>query len=191
MLPHCKPCADTCAEQCGCTRPTSMQPWHMQYRSSCACRCGPCKVMLPHLEQMAGELGDSVRVVKFNCSKENKDLGKQLGIRVAPTFHLYKKSEKVGMSVAGLPQGHARSATLRLHIRVGLLLQMDHCAKLACSLSEHALTMSKGLQALTTELHAGCRDDWRQGRRAQGIDTAAQVRLADSAITRLPAYCRE
>ena len=51
--------------------------------------------MLPHLEQMSQELGDSVKVVKFNCSKENKDLGKSLGIRVAPTFHLYRKSEKV------------------------------------------------------------------------------------------------
>ena len=61
----------------------------------CLGRCGPCKVMLPHLEQMSQELGDSVKLVKFNCSKENKDLGKSLGIRVAPTFHLYRKSEKV------------------------------------------------------------------------------------------------
>ena len=52
-------------------------------------------MMLPHLEQMAGELGETVKVVKFNCSKENKELGKELGIRVAPTFHLYKQSKKV------------------------------------------------------------------------------------------------
>ena len=63
--------------------------------TSTARRCGPCKVMLPHLEQMSQELGETVKVVKFNCSKENKDLGKSLGIRVAPTFHLYRKSEKV------------------------------------------------------------------------------------------------
>ena len=37
-------------------------------------RCGPCKVMLPHLEQKAGELGETVKVVKFNCSKEDKEL---------------------------------------------------------------------------------------------------------------------
>lgn len=55
--------------------------------------------MLPHLEQMSQELGESVKVVKFNCSKENKDLGKSLGIRVAPTFHLYRKSEKVQTAV--------------------------------------------------------------------------------------------
>ena len=59
------------------------------------CRCGPCKVMLPHLEQMSGELGESVKMVKFNCSKENKELGKELGIRVAPTFQLYRQSKKV------------------------------------------------------------------------------------------------
>ena len=52
--------------------------------------------MLPLLVQMAGELKDSVKMVKFNCNKENKQLGKELGIRVAPTFHLYKKGNKVG-----------------------------------------------------------------------------------------------
>ena len=57
--------------------------------------------MLPHLEQMAGELGDSVKVVKFNCSKANKELGKELGIRVAPTFHLYKQSKKVWVRRGG------------------------------------------------------------------------------------------
>lgn len=57
--------------------------------------CGPCKVMLPHLEQLSGELGDTAKVVKFNCNKDNKEMGKELGIKVAPTFHLYKKSNKV------------------------------------------------------------------------------------------------
>ena len=51
--------------------------------------------MLPLLVQMAGELQDKVNMVKFNCNKDNKEMGKELGIRVAPTFHLYKKGEKV------------------------------------------------------------------------------------------------
>lgn len=52
--------------------------------------------MLPHLEQLSGELGDTAKVVKFNCNKDNKEMGKELGIKVAPTFHLYKKSNKAG-----------------------------------------------------------------------------------------------
>ncbi|KAK9804467.1 hypothetical protein WJX73_005097 [Symbiochloris irregularis] len=36
-----------------------------------------------------------VHMVKFNCNKGNKEMGKELGIKVAPTFHLYKKGEKV------------------------------------------------------------------------------------------------
>ena len=52
--------------------------------------------MLPLLVQMAGELGDQIHMVKFNCNKDNKQLGKDLGIKVAPTFHLYKNSNKVG-----------------------------------------------------------------------------------------------
>ena len=36
-----------------------------------------------------------MQIVKFNCNAYNKDLGKTLGIKVAPTFHLYKAGEKV------------------------------------------------------------------------------------------------
>ena len=59
-------------------------------------RCGPCKLILPQLVDLQAELGESkVRIVKFNCNKDNKELGQSLNIRVAPTFHLYKRSEKV------------------------------------------------------------------------------------------------
>ncbi|KAK9827889.1 hypothetical protein WJX74_007961 [Apatococcus lobatus] len=57
--------------------------------------CGPCKVMLPELEKMAQEKGEKAKFVKFNCNAHNKELGQQLGIRVAPTFQLYKNSKKV------------------------------------------------------------------------------------------------
>jgi thioredoxin 1 len=37
-----------------------------------------------------------VSFVKVDCNADFKAIGKELGIRVAPTFHLYKKGEKVG-----------------------------------------------------------------------------------------------
>ena len=38
-------------------------------------RCGPCKMILPTLQQWAEELEDQIQIVKFNCNKHNKDLG--------------------------------------------------------------------------------------------------------------------
>lgn len=59
--------------------------------------CGPCKLMYPELVKISEELsGQGVQVVKFNCNAANKDLAKMLGIKVAPTFHLYRGSNKVG-----------------------------------------------------------------------------------------------
>lgn len=56
--------------------------------------CGPCKIMYPQLVKLQEEM-PHIRIVKFNCNKANKDLGVQLKIRVAPTFHLYRNNEKV------------------------------------------------------------------------------------------------
>ena len=51
--------------------------------------------MLPMLEDLAQDLAGKAEIVKFNCNAKNKDLGKSLNIKVAPTFHIYKKSNKV------------------------------------------------------------------------------------------------
>ncbi len=64
-------------------------------------RCGPCKVMLPKVVEMSEEFS-SAKFVKFNCNASNKELGKELGIKVAPTFHLYKNSKKVRHAEAGM-----------------------------------------------------------------------------------------
>lgn len=56
--------------------------------------CGPCKVIYPKLVELQNEMPD-VALVKFNCNEYNKPLAKELGIRVAPTFKLYKNSTKV------------------------------------------------------------------------------------------------
>ena len=60
----------------------------------CHCRCGPCKVMLPLLVKLQEEQPD-IKVYKLNCNKKNKELGVKLGVKVAPTFQLYKNKNKV------------------------------------------------------------------------------------------------
>ncbi|KAI8474218.1 MAG: thioredoxin F-type [Monoraphidium minutum] len=58
--------------------------------------CGPCKMIYPELVKFNAELAPrGGQVVKFNCNKTNKELGKELGIKVAPTFHLYRGREKL------------------------------------------------------------------------------------------------
>ncbi len=57
-------------------------------------RCGPCKAIYPKLLEFRDTYAD-VLFYKFNCNKANKDLGQQLGIKVAPTFQLYKNGNKV------------------------------------------------------------------------------------------------
>ncbi|EIE23481.1 thioredoxin-like protein [Coccomyxa subellipsoidea C-169] len=59
--------------------------------------CGPCKLMVPILEELARELKGRAEIVKFNCNKNNKELGVSLGIKVAPTFHLYRAEKQVAM----------------------------------------------------------------------------------------------
>lgn len=68
--------------------------------------------MVPLLEEFNQQLGDKAEVVKFNCNKDNKELGKSLGIKVAPTFHLYRGEKQVGswslLLVASLGQAQTR-----------------------------------------------------------------------------------
>ena len=49
------------------------------------------------LEDLAQDLSGKAEIVKFNCNAKNKDLGKSLNIKVAPTFHIYKNSNKVSL----------------------------------------------------------------------------------------------
>eukprot|EP01024_Parvocaulis_polyphysoides_P065204 TRINITY_DN75_c0_g1_i3.p7 TRINITY_DN75_c0_g1~~TRINITY_DN75_c0_g1_i3.p7 ORF type:complete len:158 (-),score=31.46 TRINITY_DN75_c0_g1_i3:1611-2084(-) len=57
--------------------------------------CGPCKMIYPTLCQLNESYGEDVSIVKFNCNAYNKELGKELKIKVAPTFHVYKAGDKV------------------------------------------------------------------------------------------------
>ena len=54
-------------------------------------------MMLPKLVAMAEELRGRCHIVKFNCNKYNKELGQSLGVKVAPTFHLYKDDKQVAV----------------------------------------------------------------------------------------------
>ena len=52
--------------------------------------------------ELAKELQGKAMLAKFNCNKYNKELGISLGIKVAPTFLLYKGGEQVQHALSAL-----------------------------------------------------------------------------------------
>lgn len=62
--------------------------------------CGPCRAQSPILEQLAGEHGDSLRVVKINVD-ELPGLAGRFGVQAIPTLIVFengrKKSHLVGL----------------------------------------------------------------------------------------------
>ena len=59
--------------------------------------CGPCKAMLPILEELDKEVED-VKVAKVNAEDE-LDLAKSLGVRSIPAFILYQDGAEVDRKV--------------------------------------------------------------------------------------------
>lgn len=61
--------------------------------------CGPCKQMAPHLDAVADELSDTIRVAKINVD-DNPMAASKYGVRGLPTLMLFK-SGKMIQSQAG------------------------------------------------------------------------------------------
>ncbi len=56
--------------------------------------CQPCKMMAPILNEVAKDLGDSVRIIKIDVDK-NQSLAAQLKIQGVPTLAIYKEGKMV------------------------------------------------------------------------------------------------
>ena len=56
--------------------------------------CGPCKSMLPIVEELAGEYEGKVKVVKVNVDENSESPGKYQVMSI-PTFIIFKKGEAV------------------------------------------------------------------------------------------------
>ena len=60
--------------------------------------CGPCKAMLPIVEELATEYADKVAFAKMNVD-ENLDIPGQYGIMSLPTFVIFKDGKPIKTSV--------------------------------------------------------------------------------------------
>jgi thioredoxin 1 len=69
--------------------------------------CGPCKMIAPVLEELAGELGDKVVIAKVNTD-QNPIYAQRLGVQGIPTMVLFKDGAEVDRVVGALPKGHLK-----------------------------------------------------------------------------------
>jgi thioredoxin 1 len=70
--------------------------------------CGPCRQVAPVLEEIAGEHGDKIEIVKLNVD-ENPIVTQKYGILNIPTLGVFKGGEVVKEIVGARP----KSALLR------------------------------------------------------------------------------
>lgn len=67
--------------------------------------CGPCQVMGPVLDTIAGEYTGKVKVLKLNVD-ENQATPPKYGIRGIPTLILFNKGQVVDTIVGAQPKGN-------------------------------------------------------------------------------------
>ena len=65
--------------------------------------CGPCKMIAPALEEIAGSMTGKVKIVKLNVD-ENPATAAKYGIMSIPTLMLFKNGELASRQVGAAPK---------------------------------------------------------------------------------------
>jgi len=58
--------------------------------------CGPCRMILPFLEEIQNEMG--IEIVKVNID-ESPNVASKYGVMSIPTLAIFKKGEKISVNV--------------------------------------------------------------------------------------------
>ena len=66
--------------------------------------CGPCRLISPALEEIAGEMGGKVKIAKLNID-ENPSVTVRYGVRSIPTLIMFKNGEPTAIQVGAAPKG--------------------------------------------------------------------------------------
>jgi thioredoxin 1 len=65
--------------------------------------CGPCRMIAPALEEIAGSMNGKVKVVKLNVD-ENPATATKYGIMSIPTLMIFKNGELASRQVGAAPK---------------------------------------------------------------------------------------
>jgi thioredoxin 1 len=63
--------------------------------------CGPCKALSPHVDEVANEMGDKVKILKMNID-ENPQTPTKYGVRGIPTLMVFKDGQVTDTKVGGM-----------------------------------------------------------------------------------------
>lgn len=77
--------------------------------------CGPCRMMNPILNDIAGEMKDSVKIAKFNVD-ENKRFAIEKGISSIPLIIVYKDGKEIDR-ITGVVSREELKAVIRKHYK--------------------------------------------------------------------------
>lgn len=67
--------------------------------------CGPCRMIGPIVEEMAGEYDGKAKIGKLNVD-HNSEVSVKYGIRSIPTLLIFKGGEIVDQIVGAVPKSH-------------------------------------------------------------------------------------
>jgi thioredoxin 1 len=65
--------------------------------------CGPCRMIAPALEEIAGTMAGRVKVVKLNVD-ENPNTAQKYGVMSIPTLMLFKNGELASRQIGAQPK---------------------------------------------------------------------------------------
>jgi thioredoxin 2 len=70
--------------------------------------CGPCRMVSPALEKLAGELAGRLKLVKVNAD-DNPEVSGRFEVRSIPTLVLLHRGDVVDKQIGALPEHQLRS----------------------------------------------------------------------------------
>jgi len=75
--------------------------------------CGPCRMMSPVVDRLAGEYAGRVKVGKLNVD-EQRAVADKYGIRSIPTFLIFKHGEERERLIGAVPEAKLKEALDRV-----------------------------------------------------------------------------
>ena len=70
--------------------------------------CGPCKMIAPALDELAGEYAGKLKVAKINID-ENSRTPSQYGIKGIPTLQIFKGGQLEAQKVGAVPKSQLKA----------------------------------------------------------------------------------